>query len=165
MGYTNNDCAIDDTFVPVQYSPSSVAGGLTTQDAPGRDNRPRSGRWTASSSIGSAIDDRCPTVWKDGPGYGSVARLGDIMPTSSESLMRRLARSTVGQRCAEENAIEMKYPGEEQRRTTEVDRPRSGRSDWLYIPPSRDTHGINHEDEPRLEYISKEQAEKVSELQ
>ncbi|GAB1726789.1 hypothetical protein NU195Hw_g6393t1 [Hortaea werneckii] len=97
--------AIDDSFEPnfFQYQPSEPY----QDDTQSWYNGPRSGHWSISSSIGSAIDDRCPTVW--GPdsirGSGNVAEGAPLRPIEGD-LLRKLGRTVIEGKIAEAAAEE-----------------------------------------------------------
>jgi len=90
--------AIDDSFEP-NFFPASVAPshGLSAY------NGPRSGHWSVSSSIGSAIDDRCPTIWgaNTGPGATGPSGATAVKPIEA-SLLKRIGRAAVAERAAAE---------------------------------------------------------------
>ncbi|KAK0264889.1 hypothetical protein LTS09_001297 [Friedmanniomyces endolithicus] len=89
--------AIDDSFEP-NFIPESVAPshGLSAY------NGPRSGHWSVSSSIGSAIDDRCPTIWgvNTGPRATGPSGTTAVKPIEA-SLLKRIGRAAVAERAAE----------------------------------------------------------------
>ncbi|KAK1811281.1 hypothetical protein LTR12_014353 [Friedmanniomyces endolithicus] len=90
--------AIDDSFEP-NFFPASVAPshGLSVY------NGPRSGHWSVSSSIGSAIDDRCPTIWGVNIGPGATGPSGATAVKHIEaSLLKRIGRAAVAERAAAE---------------------------------------------------------------
>lgn len=62
MAYTAHVTAIDDSFEQnfISAPPSSVSGRASTLCGP------RAGHWSVRSGVGSAVDDRCPTVWNEG---------------------------------------------------------------------------------------------------
>ncbi|KAK0302999.1 hypothetical protein LTR91_003627 [Friedmanniomyces endolithicus] len=90
--------AIDDSFEP-NFIPESVAPshGLSAY------NGPRSGHWSVSSSIGSAIDDRCPTIWgvNTGPRATGPSGTTAVKPIGA-SLLKRVGRAAVAERAAAE---------------------------------------------------------------
>ncbi|TKA46546.1 hypothetical protein B0A54_02378 [Friedmanniomyces endolithicus] len=90
--------AIDDSFEP-NFFPASIAPshGLSAY------NGPRSGHWSVSSSIGSAIDDRCPTIWgvNTGPGATGPSGATAVKPIEA-SLLKRIGRAAVAERAAAE---------------------------------------------------------------
>ncbi|KAI6910399.1 hypothetical protein KC334_g3445, partial [Hortaea werneckii] len=97
--------AIDDSFEPnfFQYQPSEPC----RDDTQSWYNGPRSGHWSVSSSIGSAIDDRCPTVWgadsvRDG---GNAAEGAPLRPIDGD-LLRKLGRTAIEEKIAEAAAEE-----------------------------------------------------------
>ncbi|KAI7553568.1 hypothetical protein KC331_g1137 [Hortaea werneckii] len=97
--------AIDDSFEPnfFQYQPSEPC----QDDTQSWYNGPRSGHWSVSSSIGSAIDDRCPTVWgadsvRDG---GNAAEGAPLRPIDGD-LLRKLGRTAIEEKIAEAAAEE-----------------------------------------------------------
>ncbi|RMY68457.1 hypothetical protein D0863_07113 [Hortaea werneckii] len=106
--------AIDDTFEPnfFQYQPSEPH----QDDTQSWYNGPRSGHWSISSSVGSAIDDRCPTVWgadsiRDG---GNAAEGAPLRPIEGD-LLRKLGRTVIEGKIAEaaaEEALREKAPTE-----------------------------------------------------
>ncbi len=90
--------AIDDSFEP-NFFPASIAPshGLSAY------NGPRSGHWSVSSSIGSAIDDRCPTIWGVNTGPGATGPLGATAVKPIEaSLLKKIGRAAVAERAAAE---------------------------------------------------------------
>jgi hypothetical protein len=60
-------------------------------------NGPRDGRWEVGSSVGSFVDDRCPTV----VGYRPQARRAGREPRINEGLVKKLMQATVEQKRAE----------------------------------------------------------------
>ncbi|RMY22189.1 hypothetical protein D0867_02876 [Hortaea werneckii] len=97
--------AIDDSFEPnfFQYQPSEPC----QDDAQSCYNGPRSGHWSVSSSIGSAIDDRCPTIWgadsvRDG---GNAAEGAPLRPIDGD-LLRKLGRTAIEEKIARAAAEE-----------------------------------------------------------
>ncbi|RMZ07210.1 hypothetical protein D0862_04335 [Hortaea werneckii] len=97
--------AIDDSFEPnfFQYQPSEPR----QDDAQTWYNGPRSGHWSVSSSVGSAIDDRCPTIWgadsvRDG---GNAAEGAPLRPIDGD-LLRKLGRTAIEEKIAEAAAEE-----------------------------------------------------------
>ncbi|KAI6832129.1 hypothetical protein KC340_g9525 [Hortaea werneckii] len=97
--------AIDDSFEPnfFQYQPSEPC----QDDAQSWYNGPRSGHWSVSSSIGSAIDDRCPTIWgadsvRDG---GNAAEGAPLRPIDGD-LLRKLGRTAIEEKIARAAAEE-----------------------------------------------------------
>ncbi|KAI7593582.1 hypothetical protein KC316_g1651 [Hortaea werneckii] len=97
--------AIDDSFEPnfFQYQPSEPC----QDDTQSWYNGPCSGHWSVSSSIGSAIDDRCPTVWgadsvRDG---GNAAQGVPLRPIEGD-LLRKLGRTAIEEKIAEAAAEE-----------------------------------------------------------
>ncbi|KAI7231381.1 hypothetical protein KC343_g1437 [Hortaea werneckii] len=127
--------AIDDSFEPnfFQYQPSEPNQG----DTQSWYNGPRSGHWSISSSIGSAIDDRCPTVWgpdsiRDG---GNVAEGASLRPIEGD-LLRKLGRTVIEGKIAEaaaEQALREQAPSELSKHETsrpEILPPPAG----FYIP-------------------------------
>ena len=97
--------AIDDSFGPnfFQYQPSEPC----QDDTHSWYNGPRSGHWSVSSSIGSAIDDRCPTVWgadsvRDG---GNAAEGAPLRPIDGD-LLRKLGRTAIEEKIAKAAAEE-----------------------------------------------------------
>ncbi|KAI7477755.1 hypothetical protein KC351_g8667 [Hortaea werneckii] len=127
--------AIDDSFEPnfFQYQPSEPYQDETQSWY----NGPRSGHWSISSSIGSAIDDRCPTVWgqdsiRDG---GNVAEGAPPRPIEGD-LLRKLGRTVIEGKVAEaaaEEALRKQAPSELSKHETsrpEIVAPPAG----FYIP-------------------------------
>jgi len=54
-------------------------------------NGPRDGTWDVGSSVGSFVDDRCPTVY----GYRSQARSAGREPRINDGLVKKLMQATV----------------------------------------------------------------------
>ncbi|TKA69697.1 hypothetical protein B0A55_07860 [Friedmanniomyces simplex] len=90
--------AIDDSFSP-NFFPVSVTPSLGTSTY----NGPRSGHWSVSSSVGSAIDDRCLTVWGalSGPGATGSPGATAVNPINA-SLLKRIGRAAVETKAAAE---------------------------------------------------------------
>ncbi|KAI7081895.1 Ribokinase-like protein [Hortaea werneckii] len=127
--------AIDDSFEPnfFYYQPSKPY----QDDNQSWYNGPRSGHWSVSSSIGSAIDDRCPTVW--GPDSmrdsGNAAEGAPLRPIDGD-LLRRIGRTAIEEKIAEaaaEEALREQAPSEVSKHETsrpEIVAPPAG----FYIP-------------------------------
>ncbi|KAI7211748.1 hypothetical protein KC333_g7501 [Hortaea werneckii] len=97
--------AIDDSFEPnfFQYQPSEPC----QDDAQSWYNGPRSGHWSVSNSIGSAIDDRCPAVWgADSVRDGGNAAEGTPLRPIDGDLLRKLGRTAIEEKIAEAAAEE-----------------------------------------------------------
>ncbi|TKA29525.1 hypothetical protein B0A50_03538 [Salinomyces thailandicus] len=99
MAFNALGSAIDDSFEPnfFSYQPSEPE----RDDSQSYYNGPRSGHWSVSSSVGSAIDDRCPTIWgtndvRDGGSRGT----GAPKKAFDGGLLKRLGRATVEQNVA-----------------------------------------------------------------
>jgi len=75
------------------------------QDDLGWYNGPREGHWSVSSSPGSAIDDRCPTVWQLGPDRTTTEKAGQADALNGPTL-RRLTRAAAEQKRAVEAEVE-----------------------------------------------------------
>ncbi|GAB1739548.1 hypothetical protein NU219Hw_g4498t1 [Hortaea werneckii] len=127
--------AIDDSFEPnfFQYQPSEPQ----QDDAQTWYNGPRSGHWSVSSSVGSAIDDRCPTIWgadsvRDG---GNAAKGAPLRPIDGD-LLRKLGRTAIEEKIAEaaaEEALREQASSEDSKR--EKSRPEiSAAPARFYIP-------------------------------
>ncbi|KAI7552754.1 hypothetical protein KC331_g1680 [Hortaea werneckii] len=97
--------AIDDSFEPnfFQYQPSEPCHDGTESWY----NGPRSGHWSVSSSIGSAIDDRCPTIWGADSvrGSGNAAEGAPLRPIDGD-LLRKLGRTAIEENIARAAAEE-----------------------------------------------------------
>ncbi|KAI7507611.1 hypothetical protein KC347_g6755 [Hortaea werneckii] len=127
--------AVDDSFEPnfFHYQPSEPY----QDDTQSWYNGPRSGHWSISSSIGSAIDDRCPTVW--GPDSmrdsGNAAEGAPLRPIDGD-LLRRIGRTAIEEKIAEaaaEEALREQAPSEVSKHETsrpEIVAPPAG----FYIP-------------------------------
>jgi hypothetical protein len=90
------ESAIDDSFdPPPQPIEDEEIDGETLFD--NANNGPRDGRWEVGSSVGSFVDDRCPTV----VGYRPQARPAGREPRINEGLVKKLMQATVEQKRAE----------------------------------------------------------------
>ncbi|KAK3111308.1 hypothetical protein LTR53_013577 [Teratosphaeriaceae sp. CCFEE 6253] len=83
--------AIDDSFETNFFPPAAPSNA----PEPSTYNGPRSGHWSVSSSIGSGIDDRCPTVWGALPGRGAAGSYNAPIRPLDASLLKRLGRAAV----------------------------------------------------------------------
>jgi hypothetical protein len=90
------ESAIDDSFDP----PPQPIEDEEADDESFFDNAyngPRDGRWEVASSVGSFVDDRCPTVY----GYRSQARPAGREPRINDGLVKKLMQATIEQKRAE----------------------------------------------------------------
>jgi hypothetical protein len=84
------ESAIDDSFDSAPQSVRDTEG----QDDDLFDNAyqgPRDGHWEVTSSVGSFIDDRCPTTY----GYGHRSRINGRGALIDEGLAKRLMQATI----------------------------------------------------------------------
>lgn len=98
MASSGYSSAIDDSFEPnfFPYTPPRDDGADSVY------NGPRSGHWSVSSSIGSAIDDRCPTIWGVDNVQRDIGQAGAYVRPIDGGLLRQLGRLTVEKHRAEE---------------------------------------------------------------
>ena len=90
------ESAIDDSFdPPPQPIEDEDANDETFFD--NAYNGPRHGRWEVESSVGSFVDDRCPTVY----GYRPQARPAGREPRINHGLVKKLMQATIEHKCAE----------------------------------------------------------------
>lgn len=137
--------AIDDSFEPNFFPP-----GLAQEDLePSVYNGPRSGHWSVSSSIGSAIDDSGPTIW--GPDSGLQAaneHPGAYVKPIDGNLLRKLARATLEEKRSAEAKVEdgLKDLADMQQRQNsvqhekkrETERPKQSAPKGFYVPRMND---------------------------
>jgi hypothetical protein len=93
------ESAIDDSFDP----PPQPLEDEETDDASLFDNAyngPRDGRWEVASSVGSFVDDRCPTVYGYRPQTRPAGR-----ETRNDGLAKKLMQATVEHKRAEAAAL------------------------------------------------------------
>jgi hypothetical protein len=84
------ESAIDDSFDPVPQLVRDTEG----QDDDLFDNAyqgPREGHWEVTSSVGSFIDDRCPTTY----GYGRRSGTNGRGTLIDEGLAKKLMQATI----------------------------------------------------------------------
>jgi hypothetical protein len=90
------ESAIDDSFdPPPQPIEDEEANDETFFD--NAYNGPRDGRWEVASSVGSFVDDRCPTVY----GYRPQARPAGREPRINDGLVKKLMQATIEHKRAE----------------------------------------------------------------
>jgi hypothetical protein len=94
------ESAIDDSFDP----PPQPIEDEETDDESFFDyayNGPRDGRWEVASSVGSLVDDRCPTVY----GYRPQTRPAGRETRIDDGLVKKLMQATVEHKRAEAAAL------------------------------------------------------------
>jgi len=101
MAYSDYGSAIDDDVETIHFGPPPRS---ENRDNLGYYNGPRDGHWSVSSSFGSAVDDRCPTVWQ--LGTDRTAKKFKNVKAISGGLLRKLARATVEDKRAAEAEVE-----------------------------------------------------------
>ena len=101
MGSSDIGSAIDDSFDPTIFRVLPASGGsVRGSDGQYNLNGPRSGHWTVKSSVGSAIDDRCPTVWDARAETQGAAQSHAHAKPIAGSLLRKLGKASLEKQAA-----------------------------------------------------------------
>ncbi|KAK4890518.1 hypothetical protein LTR27_010799 [Elasticomyces elasticus] len=106
--------AIDDSFMPIYIQPS-----VAPSYAPSHYDGPRSGHWTVRNESGSAIDDRCQTVWSAVPGRGSSEPYGAaaVKPIRA-NLLKTVGHAGVEKKLAAEAEVAAQYQANYERQAS-----------------------------------------------
>ncbi|KAK4544236.1 hypothetical protein LTR36_004446 [Oleoguttula mirabilis] len=147
MAFSDLGSAIDDSFSPTFFPPAPAG-----PDDQSQYNGARSGHWTVTSSIGSAIDDRCPTVWGANAGQKSVEQPGAYVKPIDGSLLRKLAKASLENNVAaaevkhhDDSVAELKPNARQQKPTADtgiVKEKPEATPKGFYIPRANDVRGI-----------------------
>ena len=150
MAFSITGSAIDDSFDPTFFAPSPrQAGSVRGSDSQHHFNGPRSGHWTVSSSLGSAIDDRCATVWGSGDGIRVEAQTQAHAQPIAGSLLRKLAKASLEKHNAVEvqaathEAVENQTSQRGQSLAKAPSAEQDTRPKGFYVPRMKDTRGVD----------------------
>ncbi|KAK5119845.1 hypothetical protein LTR85_007171 [Meristemomyces frigidus] len=150
MAFSDLGSAIDDSFGPTFFPPApGPAGGDGTRSYC---NGPRSGHWTVTSTIGSGIDDRCPTIWGANAGPYNTQQPGANVEPIAGSLLRKLAKASLEKQAAEaevedytDGVTKIEQNARQHERLRETERAKAkqdAKPKGFYIPRANDMRGV-----------------------